>query len=333
MTGKEQILRAIRYEPIEGHVPHFENVFFLTMEAFGRIHPVHRNFYQWNQMSRSEQELQICDLADIHMEVAVRYNHSAILVHSPIQEFSVLWRILEKIREKSGDEYFLMLLADPTHSIPNGQNMMDFSLRMYEDPDGLIGESRQWMDGMLEQARKFSGSGLLDGYAMCSDYCFNANPFFSNEMFDLLIVPILKDTIAAFREMGFYSLKHTDGNIMPILEQILECKPDILHSLDPQGGVDLAEVKRIVNGRTALMGNVNCGLLQTGTEEQVRTDVKRALRDGMPGGGFIFSTSNCIYTGLALERYELMHRLWLEHGRYDRLSAPCTGSEKEDCSL
>jgi len=94
------------------------------------------------------------------------------------------------------------------------------------------------------------------------------------------------------------------------------CKPDALHSLDPQGGVDLAEVKRLVGDKIALIGNVNCGLLQTATEEDVINDVKRSLEQGMPGGGYIFSTSNCVYTGLPLERYELMHRIWKEHGIY-----------------
>ena len=316
MTGKERIIKAINFEPIEGHVPHFENVFFLTMEAFGRVHPIHRNFYQWNQMSAVEKKLQIRDIADVHVEIAKKYGHSAILVHSPVQDNEVMRRILEDIRNISGDEYFIFILGDPTHMIPNGTNMMEFSSRMYEDPEGMLDESKRWMDDILAGARKLQGTGLVDGYSMCSDYCFNANPFFSQEKFAQLIAPVLSGTIAAYREMGFYSLKHTDGNIMPILEQIIDCKPDILHSLDPQGGVDLTEVRRIVGKRAALMGNVNCGLLQTGTEDEVRTDALRALREGMPGGGYIFSTSNCIYTGLALERYELMHGVWREHGEY-----------------
>ena len=65
-----------------------------------------------------------------------------------------------------------------------------------------------------------------------------------------------------------------------------------------------------------LIGNVNCGLLQTGTQEEADADVRRALRDGMPGYGYIFSTSNCVYTGLPLERYERMNRIWWEEGIY-----------------
>jgi len=36
----------------------------------------------------------------------------------------------------------------------------------------------------------------------------------------------------------------------------------------------------------------------------------------MPGGGFIFSTSNCIYTGMRLAQYEVMLEVWREEGDY-----------------
>lgn len=48
------------------------------------------------------------------------------------------------------------------------------------------------------------------------------------------------------------------------------------------------------------MGNVNCGLLQTGTEEEAAASVRYALKNGIPGGGYVFSTSNCVYTGMSL---------------------------------
>ena len=54
MTPREKFIQALRREPIEGHVPHFELVMFLTMEAIGRIHPCHRNYEQWYQMSAAE---------------------------------------------------------------------------------------------------------------------------------------------------------------------------------------------------------------------------------------------------------------------------------------
>jgi hypothetical protein len=31
--------------------------------------------------------------------------------------------------------------------------------------------------------------------------------------------------IQGYRELGFYTIKHTDGNIMPILDQLVEANP------------------------------------------------------------------------------------------------------------
>lgn len=56
--------------------------------------------------------------------------------------------------------------------------------------------------------------------------------------------------------------------------------------------------------------------MQTGTEQELIDDVRRSLRDGMPGYGYIFSTSNCAYTGLPLDRYELMYKIWQQEGIY-----------------
>ena len=54
MTNCERFIHTLRCEPIGGQVPTFELVFFLTMEAFGRVHFSQRHYAQWNQMSKSE---------------------------------------------------------------------------------------------------------------------------------------------------------------------------------------------------------------------------------------------------------------------------------------
>lgn len=319
MTNRERFIRTLKCEPIGGQVPTFELVFFLTMEAFGKVHPSHRFYEQWNQMSYRERSLHMNEMAQLYIDTAKRYGHSAIFIHpNPGDAGNIQW-LLELIREKSGDEYYIMMHGDPTWAIPDGENMMEFSARMFDEPEKLNEESRIRLEQSLELAAKLDEKGhLLDGFALCSDYCFNVNPFFSPDAFDELIAPFLKEVIAEYRKLGYYTIKHTDGNILPILKQIADCRPDAIHSLDPQGGVSIPEVRKIVGPEIALVGNVNCGLLQTGTDEECRQDVLRALREGMAAGrGYIFSTSNCVYTGLPLERYEMMMELWRQYGSYE----------------
>lgn len=318
MTPREQFIKALRREPLTGHVPHMELVFFLTMEVIGKVHPCHRNYSQWNQMSVKEKQLQLEDMADVYIQIAEKYHHNAIFVHPNPGRMDDTVRLLELIRERTGETYYLTIHGDPTFEIPQGNDMMAFSARLFEEPDDMKRQAEERLNNQLYFAEELASKhpGLLDGFTLCSDYCFNANPFFSPAMFEEFIAPYLKRVIDEYRAMGFYSIKHTDGNILPILEQMVQCGPDAIHSLDPQGGVSIPAVRHITKGRVALCGNVNCGLLQTGTEEECIADIRRSLREGMAEPGYIFCTSNCIYTGMPLERYELMHHIWREEGVY-----------------
>ena len=65
-----------------------------------------------------------------------------------------------------------------------------------------------------------------------------------------------------------------------------------------------------------MCGNVNCALMQTGTDEEVRESALYAIRSGKPGGGYIFSTSNVPFRGLDLNRYLMILDIWKEHRYY-----------------
>ena len=315
-TPRERFIAALERRPIEGRVPHFELVFFLTMEAFGKVHPSHRHYAQWDQMSEAERRLHRSEMADIYIRTAETYEHDAIFIHPNPGTIDETFRLIDLIRERSGDRYFIMMHGDATYSIPNGEEMEEWAAWAYGQPEEAKAEADWRVDAMLERATALREHGGLDGFALCADYCFNNGPFLSPPMFRQLVAPYLKRLIAGERELGFYVIKHTDGNIMPILEDLVDANPHALHSLDPQGHVDIAEVKRLVGDRVALIGNVNCGLLTTGTDEEVIESCRYALRSGMPGGGYIYSTSNCIFTGMPLERYDLMLRVWREEGNY-----------------
>lgn len=316
MTPRKRFIAALERRPLTGRVPHFELVFFLTMEAFGRLHPSHRGYHQWQQMEDKERDLHRRDMADLYLRTAERYEHSAIFLHPNPGTDEETCRLVDLIREQTGDKYFLMVHGDATFGIPSGETMLEFSCRLADEPDKLKQETGAWVDGALRRAERFRRHGGLDGFALCADYCFNSGPFLSPAQFGEFVTPYLARLIQGYRDMGFYAIKHTDGNIMPILDQLVQANPHALHSLDPQGGVDIAEVKRRYGHRVCLIGNVNCGLLQTGTDEEAAASARYALKHGMPGGGYVFSTSNCVYTGMPLRRYELMLDVWRREGNY-----------------
>jgi len=291
------------------------------MEAFGKVHPSQRAYHQWDQMTETERRLHRNDMADVYIMTAKRYDHGAIFLHPNPDTEDETKRLIDLVREKTGDEYFLMLHGDATYGIPSGQNMVEQAAWFYEHFDEAKADADRMVDAQLERAERLKQLGGLDGFALCADYCFNDNPFLSPDMFAELVTPYLKRLCQGQRELGFYSIKHTDGNIMPIIDQLVSARPHALHSLDPQGGVDIAEVKRRYGDQVCLIGNVNCGLLTSGTEEEVAESARYCIRHGMPGGGYIFSTSNCAYTGMPLDRYELIWNIWREEAIYTQESA------------
>jgi len=316
LTPKERFIAALERRPLPGRVPHFELVFFLTMEAFGQVHPVHRNYSQWLQMTEHERRLHRRDMAQVYINIAERFEHDAIVLHRwpGADDPDDVIRLIDEVKNRTGDRHFLMLEADATLPIPAGGDMEEISVRMAEEPDKVDADLSARVDRKIDMAQRFSAHGGLDGFALCADYCFNTGPFLPLDWFDRFITPHLIRLVKAYRDMGFYTIKHTDGNIMPILDRLVEARPDALHSLDPQGGVDIAEVVRLVGDKIALCGNVHCGKLQTGTDEECVESARYALKHGMRAPGYIFCTSNCIYTGMELNRYELILDVWRKEG-------------------
>jgi uroporphyrinogen decarboxylase len=287
------------------------------MEAFGKVHPSHRDYEQWVQMGDAERQLHRIDMAELYIATAERYEHSAIFLHPNPDTPEETMRLVDLVRERSEDRYFLTRHGDATFGIPAGEDMLAFVYRLADEPDKVKQEAAQRVDKALKRADRLRQHGGLDGFVLATDYCFNTGPFLSPTMFSEFVTPYLTQLVQGYKQMGYYVIKHTDGNIMPIIDDLLEGEPHGLHSLDPQAGTDIAEIKRDYGERVCLIGNVNCGLMDTGSEEDVVESARYALRSGMPGGGYIFSTSNCIYTGMPLSRYELMLDVWCQEGNYE----------------
>ena len=314
MTPRERFIAALERRPLSGRVPHFELVFYLTMEAFGKVHPSQRHYGQWKQMSETERRLHREEMASTYLMTAERYEHSALFLHPNPGDDDETFRLIDLIREKSGDRYFLMLHGDATDGLPSGQNMEEYSARLIEEPEAVKDNSKRRVEGAIARGERLRKHGGLDGFALCSDYCLNTGPFLRPAMFAEFVTPFLKELVAGYRRQGHYVIKHTDGNIMPILDDLLAAKPHALHSLDPQGSVDMAEMVRRAGDQVCLIGNVSCAALDTGTDGECLESARYALKHGMSAPGYVFSTSNCIYTGMSLARYELILEVWRKEG-------------------
>lgn len=172
------------------------------------------------------------------------------------------------------------------------------------------------VDYNLKAAKQVAARGIKVVYTG-DDFAYNKSPLMSPKHFRELFYPGLKRVMQGFKELDLFVIKHTDGNIWPILDMIVDSGIDCLDPIDPMGGMDLGEVKAKYGDRIALKGNVDCAHLMTfGTPEEVVEATKAALEAGMPGGGFILSSSNSIHSTVKPENYAAMVQTAMEYGRY-----------------
>ena len=108
---------------------------------------------------------------------------------------------------------------------------------------------------------------------------------------------------------------HTDGDVTTLLEPIMALGSHALQSIDPMAGMDIKRVKQQTQGRLALLGNVQCNLLQEGPEEAIRQSARYCLTHASPGSGYVFMASNSIFAGMPLANYHVMQ------DEYDRFVA------------
>jgi uroporphyrinogen decarboxylase len=123
--------------------------------------------------------------------------------------------------------------------------------------------------------------------------------------------------VQAIHDAGLYHWKHSDGNMYPFLDSIVEAGSDGIDPIDPLGGMELAVVKARYGSQVAIKGNVDqTQVLTLGPAEKVIDTVKACIRDAGTGGGYVCSSSNSIHSGVQPELYRVMVEAIHIYGQY-----------------
>ncbi len=150
------------------------------------------------------------------------------------------------------------------------------------------------------------------------DWCGKSGPLISPRHYRRLVLPRLQKLTAECHRLGIPFIKHTDGNITRVEQELLvESGIDAYQAIEPAAGMDIGDLKRRFGGQLTLMGNVDCAqLLSFGTPEQVAKETERVIRLAAPGGGFVLTSSNSIHGGVRLENYLAMLETARRVGNY-----------------
>lgn len=224
---------------------------------------------------------------------------------------------LEKELAKHAGKKAVLLHLNDVYSIPSRlMKYEDFVCAMAAEPDFVRDLVNMTVDVQLELAAEAVKRGVKICYTG-DDFAYVNGPVMSPRTFETVFFEPFRRVIRGFKSLGLYVIKHTDGNIMPIIEMIMASGIDCIDPLDRTAGMDLAYMKQHYGGRVAIKGNVDCvNSLAFGTVAQTIEDAKECIRTGGAGYGYIFSSSNSIHSSVKPENYQAMLDTHQKYGAY-----------------
>ena len=194
--------------------------------------------------------------------------------------------------------------------------MENLLLDYYDNPRLAHELAEMVIDYKVRLMRKAIREGA-DAVVSGDDYANQHGTVMSPQHFRQFVLPYLKRSIDAAHDEGVPFIKHTDGNIWAILDDLVQAGIDALDPIEPAAGMDIGEVKAKYGDRIAVIGNVDCSFVLTrGTVEEVEEAVKETIAKASPGGGHILASSNSIHPAVKPENYKAMVEAARKYGRY-----------------
>ena len=121
------------------------------------------------------------------------------------------------------------------------------------------------------------------------------------------------------QQTGAKLFLHSCGAVREVIPDLIEVGVDILNPIQVSAvGMDSAELKREFGKDLVFWGGGvdTQRVLGTGSPDEVRAEVRRRLRDFMPGGGFVFATVHNIQPNVPPENLLAMFETVREYGTY-----------------
>jgi uroporphyrinogen decarboxylase len=148
------------------------------------------------------------------------------------------------------------------------------------------------------------------------DVAFNTSLMVSPETLRRYAFPWYRRMVDLCHQGGALAICHSDGNLDPIVEDLIDIGFDGLNPIQPEA-MDIVGLKKQVGGRLGLLGNIDLSYTLTrGTPQEVEAEVKKRIRDLAPGGGYCLGSANSIPDYVPFENYLAMRDAWLKYGRY-----------------
>jgi len=323
VSPKAEFLNALSHHKILNSVPIWELEFHLWDKfGLGEL----KVGVEFSKLTKAEKEKALFTNVDTVEKVCDFLHFSAITIPGGYWEVSpgepaFLWlpeeyriRQATLLKDRLGDKIALVANAGGIMAMPEGNDYVDFSVLMMTDPDEIdLIANKKFQDG-VDMIHRFSDLGM-DVILTASDIADSHSLYFDSEQLERYVYPYLANWAELIRSKNMHSIMHTDGNINNALQRLVDCKIDGLQAIDSTANMDILQIQQAYSSQLCVCGNVDCGLIITGTPDEVYEATRNLLVATKSYGSFALGASNALEYKTPVENYLALVEAWRDFGR------------------
>ena len=230
------------------------------------------------------------------------------------------WELWDYVVQELGPTHFIIapggvgLGLSGYTDVPNRfRTFEEWMMRILEDPERIAEEECRRLQGYRDTVRDLAARGL-DAVRISPDYGYGSATYCSPALFRRAFLPGLRGMCEEIHAGGLLVHFHCDSNMAELTNEMVAAGVDIYQSIEPHEPID--RYKREIGDHLTLWGGVSCHDLCAAPPEEIRRQVRFALRHCAPGGGFILGSSHNIMTATRYENFMAMLETVFTEGVY-----------------
>lgn len=173
----------------------------------------------------------------------------------------------------------------------------------YEEPEMLTDMLETFTETAVKVIERVGEILPIDMLTVHEDMAGKSGPLFGPKQIDTFFRPYYSRVWQAAQACGAKLFSQdSDGDISPILENLIGCGLNAIHPMEPVGGNDIVTLRKKYGSRICFKGGIDKFALLKG-KEAVRKELEYRLDPGLMHGGTIFGLDHRIPNGVPIETY------------------------------
>jgi len=221
-------------------------------------------------------------------------------------------KVSEWLARFKGEYAVFARIRTGSASLLESMGIEQFAYNVFDRPDFVKEVHRRFSEWTIRVLRHLNRMDF-DFYWVNDDLADTKATFMSRAMYQEFFLPYQKMVARAIQKPWVF---HSDGNLMPVLEDLLTLGMNGLHPIQ-QAAMDIGKIKSLYGKRICILGNIDLDYTLTqGTPQEVEREVRERIAVAGEGGGYIITSANSLPDYCKLENVWAMSQAIRKYGQY-----------------